>query len=53
MEELVEMGLYIGINGCGLKTEEGVEMIKRVPLERLMLETGQSRCSSSFASSSD
>lgn len=41
MEELVEMGLSVGINGCGLKTEEGLEVAKRVPLERLMLETGE------------
>lgn len=35
------MGMYVGINGCSLKTEENVEMVKHSPLESLMLETGQ------------
>lgn len=35
------MGMYVGINGCSLKTEENVEMVKHLPLESLTLETGQ------------
>jgi Tat protein secretion system quality control protein TatD with DNase activity len=34
------MGLYIGINGCSLKTEENVEMVETIPLDKLLLETG-------------
>jgi TatD DNase family protein len=39
--ELVQLGFYISINGCGLKTDENLRTVKAVPLDRLLLETGQ------------
>jgi TatD DNase family protein len=42
LDELLQLGLFIGINGCSLKTKENLEVARRVPLSRLMLETGTS-----------
>lgn len=37
--ELVEAGLYLGVNGCSLKTQESCDVVASIPLDRLMLET--------------
>ena len=42
---IVDSGLYLGVNGCAMKTAEGLEAVARVPLERLMLETDAPWCS--------
>jgi len=44
MLELVEMGFDIGINGCSMKTSENIEVVKKVPLERIQLETDGPWC---------
>jgi TatD DNase family protein len=44
MQALVEMGFDIGVNGCSMKTEENLAVVKEVPLERLQIETDGPWC---------
>lgn len=39
MERLVKLGVDIGVNGCSMKTEENLEVVKAIPLESLQIET--------------
>jgi len=40
MKEILDMNLYLGLNGCSMKTEENLENVRYVPLDKLLIETG-------------
>lgn len=44
MKRLVDLGLDVGVNGCSLKTDENIEVVREMPLERIQIETDGPWC---------
>ncbi|EAA27581.3 deoxyribonuclease tatD [Neurospora crassa OR74A] len=44
MQELMDLGLFIGVNGCSFKTDENCAVVKQIRLDRIMLETDGPWC---------
>ena len=39
-KRLLDIGFYIGVNGSAMRTEDSLNMVKSIPLDRLLLDTG-------------
>jgi hypothetical protein len=44
LNQLLSLDLYIGVNGCSLKTPENLEIVKKIPLDKIVLETDSPYC---------
>jgi len=43
-EKLMSLGYYIGLNGCSLRKEENLAVVKKLPIDRILIETDAPWC---------
>ena len=40
----IDLGYYIGLNGCSLKTQDNLEVVRDLPVDKILLETDAPWC---------
>lgn len=38
--QFIQLGFFIGLNGCSMKTQANLDVIRQLPLEKILVETG-------------
>ncbi|CDK29221.1 unnamed protein product [Kuraishia capsulata CBS 1993] len=43
-QRLIQLGFHLGVNGCSLRTSDSMEVVRKIPLEKIMIETDAPWC---------
>jgi TatD DNase family protein len=44
MRDILELDLYIGLTGLSFRTEENLEVIKQIPIDKIVIATDAPFC---------
>lgn len=44
LQQLLDLGMYIGVSGCSMKNKQMIDMIRLIPLDKIILQTMSPSC---------